>query len=156
MEGVLSEAYKTWSAANAPARPGGVNADVVARAEAALKALSGQFARWLQDEVDKLDSTGRRVSSEGLTGEAGDTFYIHAHDLKGLGGTYEFPIVSRLAGSLCRLLDAGRAEAPLDLAFAHVDAIKYVVSAGIREEDHPEGGALLQSLEERVRTSVGL
>jgi hypothetical protein len=154
VEGVLSEAYKAWSAANAPPRPGGINADVVARAEAALKALSGQFASWLQDEVDKLDAAGRRVAAEGLSGEAGDTFYIHAHDLKGLGGTYEFPIVTRLAGSLCRLLDGGRAEAPLDLAFAHVDAIKSVVRDGIREESHPQGAGVLRSLEDRVRATT--
>ncbi len=148
----MSEAYKAWATPAAPVpRPGGVNADVVARAEAALKALSGQFARWLQDEVDKLDAAARRIDAEGLDSEAGDAFYIHAHDLKGLGGTYEFPIVTRLAGSLCRLLDAGRADAPLDLVHAHVDAIKSVVRDDIRDEEHPVGAALLLSLEERVR-----
>jgi hypothetical protein len=151
----VSEAYKAWArpAASVP-RQGGVNADVVARAEAALKALSGQFSRWLQDEVDKLDAAARRIPSEGLTGEAGDTFYIHAHDLKGLGGTYEFPIVTRLAGSLCRLLDGGRAEAPLALVHAHVDAIKTVVRENIRDENQPQGATLVRILEEQVRDVV--
>ena len=30
----------------------GIDADVVARAEAALKSLSAQFSRWLQDETE--------------------------------------------------------------------------------------------------------
>ena len=150
----MSEAFKAWARpVGAVPRPGGVNADIVARAEAALKALSGQFSRWLQDEVDKLDAAARRIDGEGLTSEAGDTFYIHAHDLKGLGGTYEFPIVTRLAGSLCRLLDSGREIAPLELVHAHVDAIKSVVRDGIRDDADPQGAALLQSLEERVRAA---
>ena len=141
----MSDANRAWN------RTGAINADVVARAEAALKALSGQFARWLQDEVDKLDAAARRIEAEGLAGEAGDTFYIHAHDLKGLGATYEFPIVTRLAGSLCRLLDAGRAAAPPALVLAHVDAIKSVVRENIRDDGHPAGAALVQSLEQQVR-----
>jgi hypothetical protein len=131
-----------------------VNADVVARAEAALKALSGQFSRWLQDEVDKLDAAHLRVCAEGLEGEAAESLYTHSHDLKGLGGTYEFPIVTRLAGSLCRLLDARRAEAPLDLVVAHVEAIKSVVRDDIRDESHPVGGALVLTLEARVRSAA--
>ena len=77
----------------------GIDADVVARAEAALKSLSVQFSRWLQDEIDKLEAANGRLALEGLAGEAGETFHIHAHDLKGLGGTYEFPIVTRVAAS---------------------------------------------------------
>ena len=99
--------------------------DVVARAEAALKALAGQFARWLQDEIDKLDEARARVGLEGLGGDAGEVLYTHAHDLKGLGGTYEFPIVTRMAASLCALLEepALRAGTPLPLIDAHLDAI---------------------------------
>jgi hypothetical protein len=148
----LSQTYSTWPQPDTTT--GGVNADVVARAEAALKSLAGQFARWLQDEIDKLEGANGRIALEGLAGEAGETLHIHAHDLKGLGGTYEFPIVTRIAGSLCRLLDAGRAEAPLDLINAHVEAIKSVVRDGIRDEGHPVGGPLVASLEERVRAAV--
>ena len=154
----MSQTVRTWSRldppANGQAGPSSVNADVVARAEAALKALSGQFSRWLQDEVDKLDAAHLRVCAEGLDGEAAETLYTHSHDLKGLGGTYEFPIVTRLAGSLCRLLDVSRAGAPPDLIAAHVEAIKTVVRDDIRDESHPAGGALVTALEARVRSTT--
>jgi hypothetical protein len=131
--------------------------DIVARAEAALKALAGQFARWMQDEIDKLEAARALVGTEGLTGEAGETLYMHAHDLKGLGGTYEFPIVTRMAGSLCALLDgpSGRPGASLALIDAHIDAIKAAVQADIRDEEHPAGRDMVLSLEERVRAALG-
>lgn len=154
----MSQSFKTWSRSTPQA--GGesgepqVNSDVVARAEAALKALSGQFSRWLQDEVDKLDAAHRRVCAEGLGGEAGETLYTHSHDLKGLGSTYEFPIVTRLAASLCRLMDVNPDQAPPDLIEAHVEAIKSMVRDDIRDETHPAGAAMVQDMESRVRAAA--
>lgn len=131
--------------------PGGVDPDVVARAEAALKALSSQFSRWLQDEIDKLDAARAAVNLEGLTSPAGETLYTRAHDLKGLGGTYEFPIVTRAAGSLCRVIDSpqARAAAPLSLVDSHINAIKAMIRDGIKTDDHPIGQAMVMSLEDQ-------
>lgn len=132
--------------------PGGVDPDVVARAEAALKALSAQFSRWLQDEIDKLDAARAAVNIEGLSSPAGEALYTRAHDLKGLGGTYEFPIVTRAAGSLCRVIDnaAARAAAPLSLVDSHINAIKAMIRDGIKTDDHPIGQAMVMSLEDQV------
>ncbi len=133
------------------------NAAAVARAEAALKSLAGQFGKWLQDEIDKLDAARAAVAAEDLGGSAGETLYLHAHDLKGLGGTYQFPIVSRLSGSLCSLLEdpQRRAGAPLDLIDAHLEAIKAMVRDDIRDELHPVGGSVAAALENKVRAAFG-
>ncbi len=126
--------------------------DVVARAEAALKSLSAQFSRWLQDEIDKLEAARDRATAEGLAGVAGEVLYTRAHDLKGLGGTYEFPIVTRVAASLCRLIEdsARRAAAPLPLVESHINAIKLMVRDGIKDDSDPVGQAICLSLETQV------
>jgi hypothetical protein len=82
---------------------------------------------------------------------------MRAHDLKGLGSTYEFPIVSRIAGSLCKLIDdpATRARAPLNLVDAHIDAIKAAVRENIKDADHPVGQVLVTELERKVREHLG-
>ncbi|HEX8233125.1 MAG TPA: Hpt domain-containing protein [Caulobacteraceae bacterium] len=124
----------------------------VARAEAALQGLSAQFGQWMQDELNKLDIARAAVAASGLDKVSADSLYLRAHDLKGLGGTYQYPIVSRIAGSLCRLLDDSgtRAEAPLPLIDAHIQAIKAAVRDGIRDEEHPVGLALATELEAKV------
>ena len=133
-------------------RIGGIDPAAVAKAEAALKSLSGQFSAWLQDELDKLGAARAAVAAEGWTAGTAETLYLRAHDLKGLGATYEFPIVTRLAASLCRLLDepATRLAAPMPLVDAHIDAIKAAVRDGIRDADHPVGRAIVTELEARV------
>jgi hypothetical protein len=133
---------------------GGVDPDVVARAEAALRALSAQFSHWLQDEIDKLDAARAAVNLEGLVSPAGEVLYTRAHDLKGLGGTYEFPIVTRAAASLCRVVDNAqlRAAAPLSLVDSHINAIKAMIRDNIRSDEHPIGQAMVMSLEDQVTT----
>ena len=133
-------------------RFGMVDAAAVARAEEALKGLSGQFAQWLQDEIDKLEAARTAVKGEGPTAQGMDRIYLHAHDLKGLGATYEYPLISRVAGSLCKLMDepVGRVGAPLFLIDAHIDAIRAIVRDSIRDPSHPIGMALAGALEMRV------
>jgi len=136
---------------------GQIDTAAIARAEAALKSLSANFAEWLDEEVAKLDAARERLRAQGPTSDAMETLYLRAHDLKGLGATYEYPIVSRIAGSLCRLIDdpAKRAAAPMFLVDAHIDAIKAAVKGGIQNDDHPAGRALVTELEAQVRAVAG-
>lgn len=134
-------------------RFGGIDAAAIAKAEAALKSLSGNFTQWLNEELAKLEEARARVHTDGLTTETAELLYLRAHDLKGLGATYEFPIVTRIAGSLCKLIDDDdkRLTAPMFLVDAHIDAIKAAVRADIRDDSHPVGRKLAEELEERVR-----
>ena len=131
---------------------GGIDASAIAKAEAALKNLSSQFGQWLQDELDKLDTARSTIQIGGYTPAAAETLYMRAHDLKGLGATYEYPLVTRLAGSLCRMMDDAdqRMKAPLFLIDAHIDAIKAVVRDKIQTDDHPTGRILATELERQV------
>jgi hypothetical protein len=138
-------------------RLGGIDASAIAKAEAALKSLSGNFGQWLQDEVVKLEAARQRVRAEGVSPETMEQLYLRAHDLKGLGTTYEFPIITRIAASLCKLIDDKdkRDQAPMVLIDGHIDAIKASVRDGIKADDHPVGKILVEELERRV-TAMGL
>ncbi len=135
----------------------GIDAGAIAKAEEALKAMSAQFGQWLQDEIVKLDKAQSDIRSEGYNTQTAEALYFRAHDLKGLGATYQYPLVTRLAGSLCKMMDepAKRMAAPLVLIDAHVDAIKAVVRDQIQTDDHPTGRALAETLEARVAEHLG-
>jgi hypothetical protein len=124
----------------------------VAKAEAALKSLSGNFAEWLGDEIGKLEAARARTRVSGMDGADGESFYIHAHDLKGLGGTYDFPLITRLAGSLCRLVEepSNRTTAPAALIDAHINAIRAALRDDVRTDADPTVKALAAGLEASV------
>lgn len=137
-------------------RFGAIDPSAIAKAEAALKSLSGNFAQWLSEEVIKLDAARQRVRDEGVTAETMETLYLRAHDLKGLGTTYEFPLITRIGASLCRLIDDKdkRLSVPLPLVDAHIDAIKAAVRDSIKTDDHPVGRILIEELERKVAAAA--
>ncbi|HEY3695268.1 MAG TPA: Hpt domain-containing protein [Phenylobacterium sp.] len=138
-------------------RFGAIDPSAIAKAEAALKSLSGNFAQWLQDEVSKLEQARQRVRAEGSTPETLESLYLRAHDLKGLGATYEFPLITRIAASLCKLIDdkEKRTGASMALIDAHIDGIKAAIRDDIKTDDHPVGKVLVTELERRV-TETGV
>lgn len=137
-------------------RFGAIDPAAIAKAEAALKSLSGNFAQWLSDEVVKLDAARQRVRDDGVTAETMETLYLRAHDLKGLGATYEFPLITRIGASLCRLIDdkEKRLSVSLPLVDAHIDAIKAAVRDDIKTDEHPVGRILIEELERKVAAAA--
>ena len=124
----------------------------VARAEAALQNLASNFDEWMKEEIDKVQAAFDAVKSAELTGDERATLYRCVHDAKGLGTTYEFPIVSAIAGTLCKLMEEAPDDQaiPLKLVEAHVQAMRASLTAGIRSDDHPVGRALLDELTSQV------
>jgi hypothetical protein len=128
----------------------------IAKAEEALKNLSGNFSQWLQDEITKLEAARQQVHAEGKTPAAMEGLYLRAHDLKGLGATYGFPLITRIAASLCALTDDAekRDQAPIGLVDANINAIRAAVRDDIRTDEHPVGRALANELEAAVAAAT--
>jgi hypothetical protein len=131
---------------------GRLDMSAVAKAEAALKSLASNFHQWLGEEISKLEAARAVTRAEGMADPAGEALYICAHDLKGLGGTYEFPLITRLAASLCRLIEEPelRQIAPAALIDAHIDAIRASLRDDIRTDEDPTVRALAEGLEASV------
>lgn len=123
----------------------------IARAEQAMKAMSSESGEWLEQEVAALEQVRATVKQDGLTAEVGRSLSTKALDLKGLGTTYHHPLVSRVGGSLFKLLDeVALAHVPMALIDAHVDAARAIVRNKIRDAAHPVGVTLVAELERRV------
>ncbi len=126
--------------------------DAVARADAAMKSLSANFEEWLKADVAKLQAVRERMAAEGISPETVGQLYMRAHDLKGLGVTCEYPIITRLADSLCALLDD---EQPVDeqmgLVDDHIDALRLALQNRVRSEDDPRGREMIEILERDIQ-----
>lgn len=126
----------------------------LARAEAALRGMSASFQPWLEEEVAKVQDARLAAAQTGWSHDALARLLSAAHDVKGLGGTYDYPLVTQIAASLCRLIEteSGKAAAGRDssLTEAHVDALRAAVRDQIKTDADPVGRTLLRALEARV------
>ena len=134
-------------------RMGPASEAMIATAEAAIADLSDNFDQWMKDEVGKLEAARKTVIAEGLDGDAGQRLFNAAHDLKGLGTTYGYPLVSEIADSLCTItLEKDvRAKAPMKLVNAHVDSIRAIVNGQIKTAQHATGQSLARELGQRAK-----
>jgi chemotaxis protein histidine kinase CheA len=123
--------------------------DPVARAEAALAQLSGEFAGWMLAECERLETARRHVKQLGVGDETYGELFRASHDIKGEAVTFGFPNVAGAADSLWRLLEhtPDKTRIPQALIDQHVDAIRAIV----RENARPDAADIAETLTQRLR-----
>jgi len=135
----------------------------LARAEAAVADLAKSYITWATADVDKcvehlaIARTTQPTANlpEGAVDDrmiAVQALYAVAHNIKGQGSSFGFPLMTRLGDSLCRLTRAKRPcpDTDLNVVQAHLDAMRLVLAQNIRGD----GGALGDKLAQRLETMV--
>ena len=131
-------------------RPAGADdRDPITDAEEALVELSVQFGTWMEDECTQLDSARQLVHAEGFTEAARQTLFRAAHDIKGHGAMFGFPMAADVADSLCRLIEHCSDLSHVPLAF--IDQCVDSVRAIIREHDRIDAGRTAVELANGLR-----
>jgi HPt (histidine-containing phosphotransfer) domain-containing protein len=123
--------------------------DPIARAEAALAQISGEFNTWMHEECSRLDVARRTVKEKGFTRATRDALFNAAHDIKGAAATFGFPGVAPPADSLCRLIEHSPdvTRIPYPLVDQHVDTVRAI----IRENARADVAAIAEALTKRLR-----
>lgn len=132
---------------------GGLDPAAVKRAEEAIEELREDFADWIIEDVNRLAET--KDAYEKLTDvDTLGNLYRAAHDLRGQATTFDFPLVARVAASLCNLTDDSRCslKLPAQLIDAHVGAIRIIVRDGIKDPSNKMAAILAEELERQVGT----
>ena len=120
--------------------------EAVARADETLNAMSGSFQHWLEADIRKLQQARLDAEHADWSDPALDQLWGVAHDIKGMGESYGYPLATAMAASLCRLIETapGKAAARAQPALvgAHIDTLRAIVRDQIKTIDHPVGGPM--------------
>ena len=128
------------------------------RANAAISVLKDVYVReWAPASLSEmyeslaLAQTDRLARRENL-----DRLYRLAHDMKGQGGTFGYPLLTELGEAVCRLTadrdDASEGE--FTLLRAHVDAARVIILERLEGDGGQAGGQLLAELRAMLRTHL--
>jgi len=133
-------------------RAGEDDRDPLTDAEEALEHLSAQFQSWMDDECAQLDKARRLLNAQGSTEETRQILFRAAHDIKGHGATFGYPMAADVADSLCRLIEhcADFARIPAGFIDQCVDAVRAI----IRERNEPNAEATAAALAKELRAAV--
>jgi chemotaxis protein histidine kinase CheA len=131
----------------------------LARAEAAVASLSENYASLALADVAKARAAlTAATDDEAGRGRHVEAVFRVAHDLKGQGASFGFPLITRIGHSLCALTRdraRGYEAGHLDLARAHLDAIDLILAKGLKGDGGKLGAELVARLEQRVTDLLG-
>ncbi|MEI9931336.1 MAG: hypothetical protein WDM89_12535 [Rhizomicrobium sp.] len=134
----------------------GIDTAAIMRAESAMQTLKVEFGEWCVQDVNRLSECRERFASNRNAGSRKDLLRASL-DIKGQAATFEFPLVARVAASLCKLIQAipEPERIPLMLVDAHVTAIRIIFRDNIKDISNPMALELLKELEARVTEIAG-
>lgn len=139
--------------------PGGVDAETLARAEAVIASMSGEYLEWVEDDLDAIEKVLRdlKVAAEpDRMHHIGRLFQL-AHDIKGQGGSFGYDLMTLIADQLCRFIET--VEAPgataLEVIQLHVAALRVVIANRLEGDGGNEGRKLYGDLRKVVKKLGG-
>ncbi len=130
--------------------------DMADRAETAVDSLSGQFEEWMATDLDKLIAAWTDAQAPDATPESYRAVFTASHNIHGVAGSYGYPAISRLCGSLCTLLNdthPGENQALINL---HIEACRAAyVGVGSGDSAASVADAVCDALEQSVAAKTG-
>lgn len=133
-----------------------INADTIRRAEEAVGKLASQYREWVRGDVVKLRDC---LASAKAGGDARDGAYREirhiAHDLRGQGTTFGYPLVTRIAQSVSQTLKECTAGADADAPLgAHIDAIAAVIEGDVADARSSAAAKIIEMLQLAIGRAV--
>ncbi len=146
----------TQNTAAAPSQNNSViNADTFKRAEEAVSKLSEQYRDWALSDIETLRGCLASLSDDAKRDDAIAKIRSIAHDMRGQGSTFGYPLITQVAqsisGTLKLSLDTDGLAAELA---SHIDAVEAIIESEATGDGGDEGRDILLSLEEKIGRRV--
>jgi hypothetical protein len=119
------------------------------RAEDAVAELAADYSNWALADVKRAEDAFALVKSEPEKRAAHlETLYRATHDMKGQGGSFGYPLITKIGQSLCRYLHSGAiGEAHFPVVQAHIGALRLILEKSVKGDGGVIGGRLVAKLE---------
>jgi chemotaxis protein histidine kinase CheA len=128
---------------------------VLARAQAAVADLAKTYGPNTTADLDRCAALLKAAREDaGSRAASIKDLYNIAHNIKGQGSSFGYPLVTRIGHSLCTLMRQERdfADADLNVMQAHLDALRLILAKDIKGEGGEVGNKLAARLENMVKT----
>lgn len=117
-------------------------------ADTAVAELATNYPQRAGEKVSELDRAFEALSVSGDARGSIAALFDIAHDIRGEGGTFGFPLATAIAENLCKVLeDKSQASESLRAAIRiHIGSLKLVLSEPIKGDGGKRGAELLDGL----------
>lgn len=130
-----------------------IDPEALARAEAALQEMVEDYPDWVKTLLDRLAEEHRRAvdTPHERRGQFEKIRRI-AHDMRGQGGTFNYPLMTDFADSLYQFTgpSVGMTDNHVEIIKAHIDSMRVVINERLQGDGGPPGQALKKGLQQAI------
>lgn len=127
--------------------------EALAAAEQALAEMAEDYPDWVSAVIDKLAEQHQIcLRDAGNRKPAFQQIRAIAHDMKGQGGTFGYPLITTFADSLAGFaaIAGAHGDNQVELIKAHIDAMRAVISGRVKGD----GGAIGKELSAGLNQAI--
>ncbi|MDA5193196.1 hypothetical protein [Govanella unica] len=125
----------------------------LARAQAALEDMIEDYPDWVKTLLLKLSEEHRRaVDTPHERRLQFEKIRRIAHDMKGQGGTFNYPLITDFADSLYNFtgVTAGMTDSHIEIIKVHIDSMRVVINERLQGDGGQGGQALKIGLQQAI------
>ncbi len=149
----LPNRLREKAAGSSSAGPGELPTQLLQEAEGELERASLDFTKWAQEYLGQLGTLCEEaLATPGSRIQQFEKINLLAHELRGQGGTFGYPLVSTFGKMLYEttLGNCATGDNAVEIVKAHVDAMRAV----IRDKIAGDGGAVGRELYEALQAAI--
>lgn len=133
---------------------GRISPEALSKAQAAIDEMAQDYPDWAIGQLDQLaDRHKKLVFAPDARAEHYKEIHRVAHDMKGQGGTFGYPLVSSIAESLYRTTttEAKKTDAEVEIVKAHIDSMRVVLNSRIKDPESEVGQRVQRVLDSVIK-----
>ncbi len=128
---------------------GPLSKEMLSRAENVIVEHGDGYIERAQTQLDVLLMTVQEAKADpGNRSDAFDRIFLLSHDLRGMGATFGYNLVTTIGASLCNFIEAVNEydNDAMEVVGAHADALRAIIGNDVKGDGGPVGLELVQSL----------
>ena len=129
---------------------GSVDLVAIEQAEAAIMDMKDDYLVWVIEDMDKLQGAyDAAVKDAANRAAAQEDIYAFAHDIKGQGGSFGYPLMTAVGNHLCKFIegvDGVLNDAQLEVVKVHIDTLRLIILEKMEGDGGKAGDRLLKGL----------
>lgn len=128
-----------------------VDASALEQAELAIGEMAEDYLGWVKDDLVALEEAYNKALSDPSSADAAkEDIHGYAHDIKGQGGSFGYPLMTAVGNQLAKFIESipGALSAPqLQVVKVHIDTLKLIIVERMDGDGGKAGDRLLRALD---------
>lgn len=133
----------------------GVDLDALEQAEQLIAGMQDSYLEWVEDDLKRFGELYTAAAAEEGDKRRAlveDIFSV-SHDVKGQGGSFDYPLMTAVGNSLCRFIE--KLEGPVKQGHmavikVHIDTMRLIINQRMNGDGGKAGVNLLRGLDATV------